>query len=513
MANILDIFSIGWDSKGLKDFNGNLKKTRSDLDKAEGDVKALEQELKRLDKIGAKDSDTFKDVSKKLEEAQKNVKKFSDEIKTMEGKSEFQLNKLRQNFMKVAKAVGAIAAVTVAVKRSMAMYEQAEQIGYLAQKADIAVESLQRLGNAAARFGGNTEASASTVQSLNTKETKEKIVNAGIKLGATPEQTLENIAAKMETLKTDAEKINLADSLGIDEGTTRLLIEGVQRYREELKRTEKYKLYTKDDIERMRDYRQVQADIRMGIESIHAAIARLLLPAITTVAKGIRAVTDWLAEHEGAVKIVGMFVAIAAGAGLLAGAIKGVNLALGLLMKNPIAIQILLWSTLITGLIAVFQDLITFIHGGDSAIGDLWESWGYDLEQIRAGFEIWGERIKRWWNNFLAIFDKNRTFQEDPANISTIKQLKGDDLIKYRNYKKTKELMNGARQSIMSASNNPLNGVSQGTIQNYNSKNATNTSQKTTNIGSITVNTQATNGAEVAKDIQKISQFDDGRVA
>jgi len=31
----------------------------------------------------------------------------------------------------------------------------------------------------------------------------------------------------METMKTDAQKWDLANSLGIDEGTTRLLIQGV----------------------------------------------------------------------------------------------------------------------------------------------------------------------------------------------------------------------------------------------------------------------------------------------
>lgn len=495
MANILDIFSIGFDSNNLKDFNANLKKTRSDLDKAEGDVKALEKELENLKKAGGENSDTFKDVSKKLEEAQKNVKKFSDEIKTMEGKSEFQLNKLRQNFMKVAKAVGAIAAVTVAVKRSMAMYEQAEQIGYLAQKADIAVESLQRLGNAAARFGGNTEASASTVQSLNTKETKEKIVNAGIKLGATPEQTLENIAAKMETLKTDAEKINLADSLGIDEGTTRLLIEGVQRYREELKRTDKYKLYTKDDIERMHDYRQVQADIRMGIESIHAAIARLLLPAITTLAKAIRVVTDWLAEHEGAVKIVGTFLAIATSVAVVTGAVSGLVKIFKLLSLEIWKIIGIAagWIAVITLVIAVIQDFITWLNGGESALQGLWETGARVFDWLKQKVTGFIEAIRGIWD----------------ALPEPIKKLIGMS----NPITGTYTMVNTAKEQIGKASSNPLNSVSQGTIQNYNSKNANNTSQKTTNIGSITVNTQATNGAEVAKDIQKISQFDDGRVA
>lgn len=505
MAGFLDIFSVGFDSKELQEFNDKLKQTRSNLDKAEEDVKALEKELDNLDKAGGKDSDTFKAVSKRLNEAKDNVKKFENQIKTMEGRSEFQLQKLRQNFMKVVKAVGALAAVTATVKRSMAMYEEAEQIGNLAQKANVAVESLQRLGNAAKRFGGNTEASASTITSLQTKETKEKIVKAGIKVGATPEQTLENIAAKMETLKSDAEKINLADSLGIDEGTTRLLIEGVQRYREELKRTDKYKLYTKEDIERMRDYRQIQADIRMGIESIQGTIARMLLPALTTMSKVIRGVTDWLAEHEGAVKIVATLVGIVAAVGAVIGVVKGLHMALTFLLANPVVLTIIGWSLAITAIIAVIQDFITWLQGGESALKGLWETGAKVFDWLKAKATGFIDSLKNLWDNI-----------PDPIKkmIGLSNPITG-----------TMTMVNIAKEQIAKANNNPLNSVPQGAIQNYNSTVANNqnrnentrvsnnSNKKTTNIGTINIQTQATNGAEVARDIQSISQFDDGIVA
>ena len=249
MASILDIFSVGFDSKGLKDFDENLKDTRKELDKAEKDVAGLEEELDNLKKIGAEESDTFKKLSKELDEARERVKKFSNEIKVMEGKSEFQLNKMRGSMAKIVRTLGSMAVIGATVKRALDMYEQAEQIGNLAQKADVAVESLQRLGNAASRFGGNTEASASTIESLKSKETKEKALTYGVNISGEPEQALENIARKMETMRNDAQKFEFAQSLGIDEATTRLLIQGVERYREELKRTAKYRMYTKEDIE------------------------------------------------------------------------------------------------------------------------------------------------------------------------------------------------------------------------------------------------------------------------
>ena len=495
MSNILDIFSIGFDSKGLKDFDSNLKKTRSELDKAEGDVKALEQELENLKEIGGEDSDTFKAVSKQLEEARANVKKFSDEISVMEGKSEFQLNKIHQNFMKVTKAVASIAVITATVKRSLDMYKEAEEIGYLAQKADIAVESLQRLGNAASKFGGNTESTASTIQNIQTKETKENIVKAGISLGKTPEETLENIAKKMETLSSDAKKLELADTLGLDEGTTRLLMEGVQKYREELKRTSKYRLYTKEDIERMRDFRQVQNDIGMGIKSIQAVIARFLLPALMTVGKVLRGITDWVAEHEGAVKIVGIFIAIVAGAGLVIGAIKGISAALTFLMANPIVLWILGISAAIAAVIVVIQDFITWLNGGESALSSLWETGARVFDWLKEKVSGFMSAVKNLWDSL-----------PDP-----IKKLIGMS----NPITGTMTMVNIAKEQLGKANSNPVNAVPAGAVQNYNSNVAqkTNNNSKTTNIGSITVNTQATNGAEVAKNIQQISESDDGLVA
>lgn len=497
MANILDIFSIGFDSNGLKSFDENLKKTRADLDKAEGDVKALETELENLKKIGGEDSDTFKAVSKQLEKSREDVKKFSDEISKMEGKSDFQLNKVRQNFMKITRAVATLAIVGATVKRSLDMYKEAEQIGYLAQKADVAVESLQKLANASSRFGGDTESTASTIQKIQTTETKQKIVNAGISVGGTPEQTLENIAAKMETLKTNAEKLQLADTLGLDEGTTRLLMEGVQKYREELKRTSKYRLYTKEDIERMRDYRQVQSDIDMGIKSIQGAIARLLLPSLTALAKGFRAITDWLAEHEGAVKIVGTFLAIATSVAVVTGAVSGLVKIFKLLSLEVWKIIGIAagWIAVITLVIAVIQDFITWLNGGESALQGFWETGARVFEWLKQKVTGFISAIRGMWD---ALPDPIKKI------IGMSNPLTG-----------TMTMVNIAKEQIGKANNNPINTVPAGAVQNYNSNvaNRSNTNTKTTNIGSITVNTQATNGAEVAKNIQQISDADDGLVA
>jgi hypothetical protein len=522
MANLLDLFAIGFKSDGIQDFEKELKKTESELDTAEKKVKTLEKQLQELEKSGQKDSDEFKRLTAQLKIAEDEVEKFGNEIKVMQGKSDYQLLKLEQNFKSIVKQLGLLASVGIAVRQSMQFYEQAEQLDFLAQKTNIAVDSLQRLGNAAKRYGGTTEGTASTVEQFTSKEFKEKALKVGISVSKdNPEQTLENIAAKMEKLKTDAEKWQLAKDLGIDEGTTRLLIEGVQRYREELKRADKYKLYTKDDIERMRDYRQIQNDIKNGIQNIQIIIARLLLPAITTVSKIIRNVTDFLSKHEGIVKIAGVLIGVAAAIGIVKFAVIGLNNALKFVLANPVVLTILGWSAVIAGLIAIIQDLYTFIKGGDSLIGRLWERWGYDLENIRQGFEIWGERIKRWWNNFLSIFNKDIEWQDAVKDIDVLKPVPPEyrEMAEKMAAKNIKDAEKDYRNSIKKGqdtlnvyNNNNLNAIPTGSVQAATQTQAiTQNSTKNVNVNIGTIQTQATDGKQLATDFSDtIKNIDNG---
>lgn len=465
----LDEFSIKFDAEGLKELNNDLKnETSQNLDKTE-------EKFKRV---------------------------------------EVQSTKLMQNFKKLTVALGALAFAGKILRSAFDTYEAAEKIDTLAKKTNIAVDSLQRLGIAASKFGGNTESTATSIQKL--------------KITGNAEQELENIASKMEKMKTDAQKMEFAKSLGIDEGTTRLLIQGVARYREELKRANKYKLYTKEDIERIRDYRQAQADIRMGIESIYKSIASMLLPALVKISSMIRKVTDWLAAHEGAAKIIGVFVLVVAG-------ITAVNTALSLLLANPVVLTIVAIAAAITALIAIINDLIVFIQGGESVIGDILEKMGYDTEAIRAdvireinaiisfiktligwvqsvgqAFIQMGAKIREWYENLPEPIKKILGGVKNAIDFSA------------RNF----NVWGRASQTLEKYKKTPANAVPAGAVQNYNTTKSinenttnnaqnisTNTNNKTTNIGTINIQTQATNGAEVADSINQVSQDDNGLVA
>ena len=532
MAGLLDAFTIGFNSEGLREFEQNLKNNEKELDKYEKQVEKLEEELKALEKQNLKDSDSYKKIKTDLDEAKNKVTLFGDSVKKMKGQSEYQLLQLKKNFGNLMKTVGLLASVGVAVKKSLQFYEEAEQLDFLAQKAGIAVEKLQDLGNAASKYGGTTEGTAGTIENLRSQYNDVKSGKGNdfqkknrALFSDNPEQTLENIARKMETLKSDTAKWDLANSLGIDDGTTRLLIQGVARYREELKRVNKYKLYTKEDIERMRDYRQVQQDIRMGTEAIFGTISRLLLPAITAVSKAIRTITDWLAEHEGAVKIIAATIGIAAAIGMVITVGQALVALFDLIMLNPIVGYIMLIVTAIAILIAILQDFVVFLQGGESIIGDILKRMGFNVEVVRQNCLNFFNSLKEWITGAIDwIRSLGGKFVELVNKIKALWNAIPEPIRKGF-------LIGGipgavavaaGQKAIQSANNSKMNAVPTGATATYNqtqainennNKNVKNTStstQKVVNINSVNIQTQASDPKGVANAVNNISEHDNG---
>lgn len=535
MPGLLDVFAIGFKSEGLQEFDKNLKSTESELDRAEKKVEALEKELDALEHSSNKDEKAIERVKLSLISARADVVKFGDSVKTMQGKSEFQLLKLKKNFLGLMKTVGLLASVGLAVRQSIQMYEQAEQLDMLAQKSNIAVESLQKLGKAAQNFGGSTESVAGVTEQFTTKEFKEKALKVGVSVAKdNPEQTLENIAAKMERLKSDSEKFQLGKLLGLDDGTTRLLMQGVARYREELKRAAKYKLYTKEDIERMKDFQNVQRDIRNGIQSIQMTIASLLLPALTKVTKFFRSITDWAAEHEGGVKIATIFIGIAAGVGALVAIFNVLNTTLKMILANPVILWIIGISAVITGLIAVIQDLIVWANGGESVFKEWFRSMGYDVDRMgrdlkaffdgivngfksaiewiksmAAGISGLGQQIRALWDSIPEPIKKmlSGVFKASPLGMtfSAVESAK-KTLDKYK--------LNPQNSVPAGATQNYYSNVAQNANRNENSRSIAQTRNNNVNIQIDKIETLAKNGYELSDELQRaIKAQDNGFVA
>ena len=381
MAGFLDVFSIAFQSEGLKDFEAELKQNEAELKKYEKQVADCEKAMKKMAEEGKTDTKAYKDMETKLAEAKNQVQVFGKSVTALKGTPQAALLEFKSKFASLATTVAKIAAVGIAIKKALNFAEQGQQLDWLAQKAGTTVEKLSAIGQAAQTQGGTTEGTAATMANLRSQYQsmmmgegggglEQASFKYGVTLSSDPEKMLENVAKRMESLKSDAAKWDLAETLGIDEGTARLLMKGLDGYKQSIKEASKYKLYTKDDINRMREYNQVSSDIRMGIDSIFGSIYRAMLPALLELAKVIRDITDWLATHSGAAKIIGTLTAVTMGIIGVTTVVKLLNGAFLLLSANPAVLFLAAIALAITGIIALIQDWYTWLNGGDSVFGN-----------------------------------------------------------------------------------------------------------------------------------------------
>lgn len=538
MGGLLDVFAIGFESDTLKDFEANLKRNERELDNYEKKVKEAEDALKKLKDEGKEDSVEFKKWQKTLEEGKNKVETFKTSVETMKKSAEHSLLQVKKNFLALGQTIARLAIVGATIKKSLDFYEQGEQLQFLAEKTSIAADKLQVLGNAARRYGGSTEGVAGTLENLRNQyqslrmgegggALEQAAFKYGIGISGDPEKMLENVARRMKSMKSDAAKWDLANTLGIDEGTTRLLMQGTKAYTEELKRAKKYQLYTKEDLERMRKYRQISLDIRMGIDSIFASIARMLLPVITKVAKVIRTVTDWMAEHEGAVKIIATIITVTAVVLSARTAIMLLSAAFSFLGKSILGTPVGWIIAGITAIIVIINDLIVFMQGGESVIGAILEKFGVDTNKLRENIKNFFMNIKQWvlsaidWlknlgGKFAELGKKLREWWDElPEPLKKMIGMSNPISGVYT-------AVTTAKETIEKVNANKANSVPPGAQSYYyttesqnatntnNAKNITNSSTRSTNIQTVNVNVNANNPQQLIDGITTATQFDNG---
>ena len=329
----------------------------------------------------------------------------------------------------------------------------------------------------------------------------------------------------------------------------------------------KYQIYNRDDVNNAKEYEQVMRDIRMGGAAISANLSRALLPALIAVGKIVRNIIDFFVDHSTLVRILGALVGITGGIWGIAKviqfaanpAIKSMGRALWASLA-PILPIIIGVGALIAGLVLIIEDLIVWVQGGESAFGDLWS-------------EIFGgvDGAKQLFNDFISVFKElwaiaqpilqgigdlilkgiyfilKATVTVLAAVVKGIKALTGKsidvnanidgshasglDYVPFDGYiaelhkgerVQTADEANDWRSGLMAAkravnftASYPLNAIPSGAVSNaYNSS----SSNKTINIGDITIQTQATDAQGIATDIasyikQAVINLDDGMLA
>lgn len=427
------------------------------------------------------------------------LEKISSETEGTSQKADKMGNSFVQNGTKIIKALAPVVGLAALFNRTLSFASQAEEMSYLAQNTGMAVEKFQALAIAAENYGGSAEGIAGSLQGLNTNlqnmkfgkgggGVEEAAITYGINLYgenglATAEELLMNVAERFESLDS-MQQLDLGQRLGLDEGTIRLLQTGVENVQNELARGAKYSLFSKEDIENSRQFQRTMRDIKLGLSQIFGIVARSLLPAFSWVAEKIKIGINYILENGGTVQ--GIFTVLA-------------TILTALAVKSALAFTIKLGVAAIVAVAAaiglLIDDIVNFWQGNESLIGTFIEAvkvvFGALWDFIKEGFQAvldWlaDTKIGKWVKGLFGGDDKEEdSTAQDEFDDSDVSPKAKEEIFDMADAKRKFEL-----------TQTPLATIPQGSVSaSYSNQ------DQSVKIDSITINTQATDAAGIATDL------------
>jgi hypothetical protein len=488
--------------------------------------------------------DTFVTVfqadTSKLDDGLRRSDKSADDLIDSLKKTDDQASKTGSAFAGFAsKALGALtAAVSVGSLITNAVV-RAQEVTNLANTADalgLAVEELDAFGRAAQAAGGDAQGARDSLVDM-----AETIGEALQDVESQRAKTLTGLGVSLRDVKGNAIDavegiLRLADSvqnlsreeavfrikeLGITDNKT---VELVLRGRKELERMlavqKEQGVVTKEAAENARKFTESTNALRGAWEGASTNFMSAVLPVLTTVVEWLTKVVEWAGKHSDF--ITGFFIAIAT-------VITAIYLPA--MISAAAATLAATWpiiaiAAVITALAAAFalayDDIMNFIEGNDSFIGQVFEKYPIVKDVVFAvidAFKLMGTALG-------AVF----SFLVDSWKATFDFIMKGVDLVKEGLLSAaeffgfgSEDNAGGARGAasrfgvvdgnaqLASAAASPLNSVTSNAITNSNSAVSRSNNVE---IGQLNVQTQATDANGVASGIggalnQQIADMDD----
>lgn len=213
--------------------------------------------------------------------------------------------------------------IKMVMDQAMAFSKQAEYIDRLAQTSGISAKSIQQLGYALHRFGGDVSIATMQLDQLQGKLEKFwKPINKGGGLASELAQLakkhkvdlngvtssidlLKAIAVRMEKL-SERKKIDLARAFGLDDSTFLMVKNGLKSLEESLYKAQKFVLFDDKEIRQAKEFEDTLRDIADNITLISKSFSFGAIPTMQKFANVMRTITDFMSEHKDVVKGIGL---------------------------------------------------------------------------------------------------------------------------------------------------------------------------------------------------------------
>ena len=360
------LIAIGLDTKGISE---GVQKVGAELDS--GLSQAAQNAATKMSPLG----EALKDLGEQAKGARESVEQIPPALDNA-------ASKVKGTFSGIwSQIVGPLAGAFALGGTISSYISNSIGAGELAERLKVDVEEIQIWSGAMDRAGGSASALQTTIQKL-TASGKDN----GDVFG-----TLMGLAEQAETMSKEAFYAK-AKELEIDEKTIEVLAQGRKALDEHLKRQKELGVYTKEDAENSKKFKQSLADLLQAWDGLTSFIGRLAVPVMKLLADILTNIVVFLRQHT-------PFVVAAIG-------LVGVALAYRLmppLRELPklimgISRAFMRWFPIIAviaGIALVIDDLYAYLSGGKSQFAEFWSIFGSGPEIMEKLKTSWKD-LKQW---------------------------------------------------------------------------------------------------------------------
>lgn len=165
---------------------------------------------------------------------------------------------------------------------------------------------------------------------------------------------------------------------------------------------------TREDIQLYKKSREALTKFQITMADLSAKIMRQTSPAVKFLAEMLTKVSDWVDAHSNDIVRFITIVASLIGTALIPKLLK---------MAAALALNPITWIVAaLVGLAAVIDDLIVWLEGGESALGDFWSQFGSReevLEKIQKAIKWVTETFQGLWESIKSGFSAAITWLDE----------------------------------------------------------------------------------------------------
>ena len=238
----------------------------------------------------------FKAIDSQVQKGTKNLDKQNKE-----------LSKTNSLLWTYAKRLVGIYAIYKMINKGIGLAinfaEQGNALRNMSTYANVSARSLQKWGYVLKRFGGNEKSIANSMGTINKnlylrrygQEPYQEYVKryGALPTGTNAEEFLLNVARKMENYKDMQTKLDIADTLGLDETITNFLLQGSKAVESQLK--DAGTLFSSEDIKNATKAKEQLIAFNHELERLANITGSIVLKPLTDV---IKELTEFLKDPK-----------------------------------------------------------------------------------------------------------------------------------------------------------------------------------------------------------------------